>query len=545
MRKFLVLFMVCMLMCVPVAHATVSNSNSRTSLSADGIVDDFDFTFKIFEDSQVEVYLVEDADESNSLLQTLTTDYTVTLSSATEGGTVSMVSTPSSTFNVTMIRDVDYTQPTDLPVNAGFSERTLENAYDRIVMQTQQLKDLSDKSVKLPISSSTTDIEFPSPEDGNVIVWVGTDGTTENQIYSTTALDAAVTAAQLAETNAETAETNAETAETNAETAETNAETAEINAAASAVAAALSASSFDGSIYDDDGDTGFDTERTTDDDTLRLIVAGTDMATIDANGFQLTTTIAVNAIYDDDSFAADSNVALATQQSIKAYIAANRGVAILTSSDASWDVPAGVTQLYITMTGGGGGGGGGLRIGNNPGWGGGGGAGASILNQPYPVTPAQEIAVVVGIGGAGGAGGVNGSNGTASTFDGVFTCDYGNGGTFGTETAGNGGDGGTIATSLQDTGYTAGAGDAPDADNGDAGSVIIQGYDGGAGGNAHTIQDSGGSGGTIFGGGVIGVADGDGNDGVNSGVGGSGGSDTVGGGHTGGDGADGIVIIRW
>ena len=543
MRKFLVLFMVCMLMCVPVAHATVSNSNSRTSLSADGIVDDFDFTFKIFEDSQVEVYLVEDADESNSLLQTLTTDYTVTLSSATEGGTVSMVSTPSSTFNVTMIRDVDYTQPTDLPVNAGFSERTLENAYDRIVMQTQQLKDLSDKSVKLPISSSATDIEFPPPEDGNVIVWVGTDGTTENQIYSTTALDAAVTAAQLAETNAETAETNAETAETNAETAETNAETAEINAAASAVAAALSASSIDGSIYDDDGDTGFDTERTTDDDTLRLIVAGTDMATIDSNGFQLTTTIAVNAIYDDDSFAADSNVALATQQSIKAYIAA-AGTTEIFTANGTFTVPSGVTQVFVTMIAGGGGGGGALRVGNNQTAGGGGGAGAAIISQPVTVTPAQEIAIVIGAGGAGGIGNNSGSNGVNSVWDnggsGQITVDHGNLGTTVQEESGVGGDGGVIPAAN----LSGDATDSPSASN--SGVVVMSGMDGGDGGDGNVSPTySGGGGGSIFGVGGLNASSNNGGAGLYYGAGGGGASDAVLTSRTGGAGADGIVIIRW
>ena len=157
--------------------------------------------------------------------------------------------------------------------------------------------------------------------------------------------------------DAETAQTAAELAETNAQTAQTAAELAETNAAASEAAAAASAASIDGSIYDDDGDTYLDLQRGADDDTIRFGVAGVDMASfdsagfmfttnstsfiitdgsldtfkIDDNGMQLTTSTQVNAIFDEDTMVSDSTTALATQQSIKAYVDAEIGAITVTS----------------------------------------------------------------------------------------------------------------------------------------------------------------------------------------------------------------------
>jgi len=528
MRRFLMfLLLLCVLMGVsPFAEATLSNSNSRTTLAADGATDDFDFTFKILDTSQVDVYLVEDANEDNAILQTLTTDYTVTLSSTTEGGTVSFVTTPSTTFNVTMIRDVPYTQPTDLPVNAGFSERTLENAYDRIVMQTQQLYDLAIKTVRLPTTSSLTAIELPSPEDGNVLVWAGTDGTLENQIYSTTALDAAVASAEAAQAAAETAETNAETAETNAETAETNAETAETNAEAAQVAAEAAVALINAEIHDADDDTSVTTEPTADADTIVFTTAGSAEMTITSSGVSFYSGAVVDEFSTDGTFAGNSNTAVPTEAAVVTYV---NGL-ITTGSqsfteDGTFTVPAGIYNIWVTLVGGGGSGSDGI----NPQAGGGGAA--SLIKQPYLVTPAEELAVVIGQGGAGSTG--NGNNGTASTF-GTGTrqlvADYGNGAVGNTP--------GAAGTLYQPT--TEQDGTYPE----DSSTYRPQqfGMNGIIGGTGKSTPDGmqGGGGSTVFG---VGGAETQSDTG-NAGVGyGSGGSGSLNG--TSGAGKNGIAIIDW
>ncbi len=78
-------------------------------------------------------------------------------------------------------------------------------------------------------------------------------------------------------------------------------------------------SSGEDSISDKDGDTSWETERGADDDTLRGKIAGTDRITIDANGVTLEAGASVNEFSTDDTLAGDSDDAVPTEKSVKAY----------------------------------------------------------------------------------------------------------------------------------------------------------------------------------------------------------------------------------
>lgn len=87
---------------------------------------------------------------------------------------------------------------------------------------------------------------------------------------------------------------------------------------------------------------------------------------------------------------------------------------IFTSSNASWPVPAGCTEVLIEAWGGGGGGGS-ARVQNNSTDRtavGGGGKGGMYANDVVPVTPGEILNIIVGGAGAGGnnSGGGNGGN---------------------------------------------------------------------------------------------------------------------------------------
>ena len=224
---------------------TVSNSNNRDRLTANGVLVDFDFTFKIFANTDILVYIVDTSDVAT--LKTLTTDYTVDIASTTEGGTVTMLAAPTNLYEVLMIRSTPNTQEADILVNEGFSETVIENALDRLAMQIQQLQEDVDRSAKIESTSEITTVTLPDPEDGYVIGWNGTDGTMQNLAVDEVSIEDAID-------QDETAQTAAELAQAGAETAETNAETAETNAANSAIAAAASAASID---LDAQNQTGF------------------------------------------------------------------------------------------------------------------------------------------------------------------------------------------------------------------------------------------------------------------------------------------------
>lgn len=181
----------------------------------------------------------------------------------------------------------------------------------------------------------------------------------------------------------------------------------------------------------------------------------------------------------------------------------------------NFTVPAEVTRIKVTVTGGGGSG----ASCASGAAGGGGGAGGTAI-ESIAVTPGDVIAVTVGAGGAAPASGaVNGAAGSDSTFGAFCTGAGGNGGS----TIPAGGIGG----------------------NGTGGTINIRGGDGGDG----TIGDyrMGGDGGASYwgGGGRAGASPTGGFIGKAYGSGGGGAYDNAATAAPGGAGADGIIVVEW
>lgn len=199
------------------------------------------------------------------------------------------------------------------------------------------------------------------------------------------------------------------------------------------------------------------------------------------------------------------------------------------TSDETWMRPSGVTKIKVTVVGGGGGGGG-ARSSQDMGSTGGGGGGAAI--KIIDVSSIPSVDVTIGMGGSGGAAGEkDGSVGGDTEFGLLFSA--------------TGGDPGRYARSPA-TAITINGG------IGLGGDLNIQG--GGAGGFSRGSTGprfSGGIGGSSILGGGGGSAVGDvvnGSAGGNYGGGGAGGmadldvpADNK---ATGGDGADGVVVIE-
>lgn len=171
----------------------------------------------------------------------------------------------------------------------------------------------------------------------------------------------------------------------------------------------------------------------------------------------------------------------------------------LFTASGTFNVPTGVSTVYVSMCGGGGGSGG-YR-------GAGGGGAASVFHQSQAVTPGAAITVTIGAAGTGGVGSGNGTAGGNSSFGAFITTNGGGGGAYaggaggaaggtggtagqvgnGNEGAGKGGDGGschfghggsaeyktssaTSGTSQPGSGFGAGGGGGPWNANGTNGS---------------------------------------------------------------------------
>lgn len=191
------------------------------------------------------------------------------------------------------------------------------------------------------------------------------------------------------------------------------------------------------------------------------------------------------------------------------------------TSSGTFTVPSNVDVVEVLVIGGGGGGGG---FGTNA-PGGGGGAGGMAWER-VDVSAVSSVAVTVGGGGSGGGTNTNGSNGGTSSFGSFCSATGGSGGEFGSTSGGASGGAGGV---------------------GSGGNLNIAGG-GGAGGTLN--NGPGGHGGSSFFGSGAKVTDRNGStlptDSNCYGSGGHGGSTTSSGlGMSGGDGAGGVVWVRY
>jgi hypothetical protein len=141
-----------------VALATVTGTYTPTRVSTDGNTTAYSFSFAVPAQGDLVVQLVNSTNTSSVTNQTLTTNYTVTLSKSTPGGHIDFLSAPAAGQYVQLSRDIAVTQPTDIPAGGLFREIQIENALDRNVLLLQQQQEQIDRAIKVPLlSNDTTD----------------------------------------------------------------------------------------------------------------------------------------------------------------------------------------------------------------------------------------------------------------------------------------------------------------------------------------------------------------------------------------------------
>jgi len=139
---------------------TVSSTTNKVSASGNGTQDTFAYTFKIFEDGDLDVYIRDD--EGTETLKTITTHYTVTGAGNEAGGNVVFTAgnIPTSTEDVIIQRKLDLTQGTDYVENDPFPAESHEEALDRLTMITQQMQEEIDRSIKASVTNTIASTEF-------------------------------------------------------------------------------------------------------------------------------------------------------------------------------------------------------------------------------------------------------------------------------------------------------------------------------------------------------------------------------------------------
>lgn len=136
---------------------TPSTPRKAGPLLGNGSTTSFPFTFKVFAAADVAVTIANSSGVETALV--LNTDYSVTLNANQEtspGGTVTYPISGSALpvgSKLSIVGDLDYDQPLDLPSGGNFSPTALENQLDRATMQIQQLKEEIDRAAQVPVTS--------------------------------------------------------------------------------------------------------------------------------------------------------------------------------------------------------------------------------------------------------------------------------------------------------------------------------------------------------------------------------------------------------
>lgn len=140
--------------------------------TGNGVTTSFPFAFKVFAAGDI-VVTQTDLLGIESVLA-LTTNYTVSLNSnqdSNPGGSVTMLVAPIAGYMLTLSSGVQNLQPVTLTNNGGFFPAVINDAFDRVVIQIQQLAEQLSRALKYSISSPLGDAALPAPVANNVIGW--------------------------------------------------------------------------------------------------------------------------------------------------------------------------------------------------------------------------------------------------------------------------------------------------------------------------------------------------------------------------------------
>ena len=148
---------------------TIPSENYRNDYPGDGSNDTFSYTFKITDESDIKV-AQRDTNDVETIL-TLNVDYTVTGVGALNGGTIILTAGNLTTdYHLTIRRDSDLTQLTDIRNQGDFYPEVHEDTFDKLASVSQTQQSEIDRCVKVS-ETYPVDVELPGPQAGKVISW--------------------------------------------------------------------------------------------------------------------------------------------------------------------------------------------------------------------------------------------------------------------------------------------------------------------------------------------------------------------------------------
>ena len=139
---------------------TISSTTVKNSYNGNGSTATFSYTFKIFQDSDLQVIIR--SSNGTETVKTLTTHYTISGAGNSAGGSITFTSgnIPSSGQTIVIRRNLPQTQSIDYIANDSFPAESHEEGLDRAMMSVQQLQEEVSRSLKLSRTNTMTNTEF-------------------------------------------------------------------------------------------------------------------------------------------------------------------------------------------------------------------------------------------------------------------------------------------------------------------------------------------------------------------------------------------------
>ena len=132
--------------------------------TGNGVTTTFPFTYKVFSTADVQVIRLTISTGIETTL-TIVTDYNITLNGdqdSNPGGNIVLVTPLLALYTLTATSDIANLQPTDLTNQGGFYPEVITDALDRATIQIQQISDIGDRTLKIPISDGLLNMELPT-----------------------------------------------------------------------------------------------------------------------------------------------------------------------------------------------------------------------------------------------------------------------------------------------------------------------------------------------------------------------------------------------
>ena len=209
----------------------VSNVLPKIEYTADGVLTDYTYPFRILASEDIKVY-IDDVEQGSG--------FTVDGINDENGGTITFATAPANNTKVTFQRLVDKTRSIDFVNGGKMDANTFDYDMDRTVMMVQDQTQVVEDRV---VIATEERVAAQAAQTAAETAQTNSETAETAAVVARTGAETAETAAATSAANAATSESNTATSAANAATSESNTATSEANASSSATAAATSATS--------------------------------------------------------------------------------------------------------------------------------------------------------------------------------------------------------------------------------------------------------------------------------------------------------------